>query len=226
MPRRKLKVVMLGEGRVGKTSLLTRFLNNSFADDQASTVQAKMHSSLKMEVEGQVCEVAFWDTAGQERFHALGPIYYRDAQGAVLTYDITDKDSFAKVRVWLRELHQVVGENIAIVVVGNKCDLERERKVKKEEAESWCAEQGAQHFLASAKLDLNVSNAFNGLVNKIVTQGSSSAVGETQSGRYSTGAAAFGDSATHHQRRGAKVDFDGSSSASPPPKKEKKCCGD
>lgn len=164
----KIKVVMLGEGRVGKTSLLTRFLNNTFDEEQESTLEAKMHSNVKMEVNGGVWDVALWDTAGQERFRALGPIYYRDADGAVLTYDITDKDSFSRVRVWLRELQQVVGDGIAITVVGNKCDLERERKVTKKEAEDWCAEHGANHVLCSAKLNLRVSEAYQSLVTKIV----------------------------------------------------------
>src|SRR3989338_2275752 len=166
--KNKIKIVMLGEGRVGKTSLLTRFLTNTFDENQESTLEAKMHSNVKMEVGGSLFDVALWDTAGQERFRALGPIYYRDADGAVLTYDITDKDSFSRVRVWLRELHQVVGDGISIIVVGNKCDLERERKVTKKEAEDWCSEHGAQHILASAKLNLRVSDAYQQLVNKIV----------------------------------------------------------
>jgi small GTP-binding protein len=164
----KIKIVMLGEGRVGKTSLLTRFLTNTFDENQESTLEAKMHSNVKMEVSGAVWDVALWDTAGQERFRALGPIYYRDADGAVLTYDITDKDSFSRVRVWLRELQQVVGDGISIIVVGNKCDLERERKVSKKEADDWCSEHNAQHVLASAKLNIRVTDAYQQLVAKIV----------------------------------------------------------
>eukprot|EP00744_Colponema_vietnamica_P007553 GILI01010858.1.p1 GENE.GILI01010858.1~~GILI01010858.1.p1 ORF type:complete len:280 (-),score=52.44 GILI01010858.1:265-996(-) len=169
MPRRKVKVVMLGEGRVGKTSFLHRFIHNSFDDDQASTVKATMYANAKMEVGDTTADVSIWDTAGQERYHALGPIYYRDAHGAVLVYDITDKDSFDKVKVWLKELHQVVGEGINIVVCGNKCDLERERKVNKKEAEEWAQLNNAPHFLCSAKLGLKISDAFTALVKNIVT---------------------------------------------------------
>jgi Ras-related protein Rab-21 len=74
--------------------------------------------------------VAIWDTAGQERFHALGPIYYRDADGALLVYDTTDTDSFAKVKSWVKELRKMVGEGIVIVIAGNKIDLDRERQVR------------------------------------------------------------------------------------------------
>lgn len=166
MVKKKLKVVMLGEGRVGKTSLLQRYLSNGFDEAQPSTVKAQMYANSRMEVNGHVADVAIWDTAGQEQYHALGPLYYRDSHGAVLVYDITDKESFNRVRVWLRELHQIVGESIAVCVVGNKIDLERERKVNKADAESWCKENGAIHILASAKLGLRVPDVFQAVVAK------------------------------------------------------------
>lgn len=168
MPRRKIKVVMLGEGRVGKTSFLHRFIHNSFDEECQSTVKATMYANAKIEAGDATHDVSIWDTAGQERYHALGPIYYRDAHGAVLVYDITDKDSFDKVKVWLKELHQVVGEGINIVVCGNKSDLERERKVNKKEAEEWAALNNAPHFLCSAKLGLKVADAFQMLVKNVV----------------------------------------------------------
>lgn len=132
------------------------------------TTKATMFANVKMEAGESTVDVSIWDTAGQEKFHALGPIYYRDAQGAVLAYDITDKDSFDKVKVWLKELHTVVGENIQVVIVGNKCDLERDRKVPKREAEEWAQANNARHFLCSAKLGLRVTDAFQSLVVSIV----------------------------------------------------------
>ena len=77
------------------------------------------------------------DTAGQERYHSLGPIYYRDAKGAILVYDITDIDSFVKVKKWVKELHSMVGTNIAIAICGNKIDKEREKVVDLHEAERY-----------------------------------------------------------------------------------------
>ena len=179
---------MLGEGRVGKTSLLHRFINNTFDEECASTQKATMYANTKVEVGDTTADVSIWDTAGQERYHALGPIYYRDAHGAVLAYDITDKDSFDKVKVWLKELHQVVGENIQVVVVGNKIDLERERKVPKKEAEEWAAQHDAQHFLCSAKLGLKVSDAFTSLVKAIVEKSAAEGASKTRD-RNGTGTA-------------------------------------
>jgi len=101
-----------------------------------------------------------WDTAGQERFHALGPIYYREANGALLVYDITDRDSFTKVRNWVKELRKIVGKNIQLVIAGNKCDLEKYRQVDEEEAQKYAESVGAVHILCSAKSGKNVQQAF------------------------------------------------------------------
>lgn len=160
----KLKIVLIGDGRTGKSSCIRRFLTNSFDECEESTLEAKMHQGIKMEGNGSVWDVFLWDTAGQERFRALAPIYYRDADGALLVYDITDKDSFTRVRVWMKELHKVVGEDVVVVVAGNKCDLERERKVTKREAEDWCNENNCKHVLVSAKLGLRITEAFQSIV--------------------------------------------------------------
>ena len=237
--RTKLKIVMLGEGRVGKTSLLNRFINNAFDAECPSTQNAKMYASSKMEVAGQVVDVAVWDTAGQERYHALGPIYYRDSHGAVLVYDITDKESFSKVRVWLRELHQVVGENIAVVVVGNKCDLERERKVRKDEAENWCLENGCAHFLCSAKLGMKVADAYQTVVTRALTNmqhqggsgsGAGGLTGDASSGSYGPSGVAPSSAPSGGGRRGLKVTLGDENDGRPgnaagAKKEDKPCCG-
>ena len=219
--RKKFKVVMLGEGRVGKTSLLHRFLKNSFDEDQSSTVKASMYASSKMEIDGKFVDVAIWDTAGQEKYHALGPIYYRDAHGAVLVYDITDKDSFSKVRVWLKELHQVVGDNIAVCVVANKIDLERDRKVKKEEAEAFCQDQGILHYQCSAKLGLKVGEAFHAVARRIVEMQEAAAGGAASPMAAGGGGGAASPGGASGRGRGVKVSLD--DTAAPPPKKDGGC---
>ena len=82
-----------------------------------------------MNIRGKRVNLSIWDTAGQERFHALGPIYYRDANGAVLVYDITDADSFTKVKTWIKELRKMLGNDISLAIAGNKIDLEKQRQV-------------------------------------------------------------------------------------------------
>lgn len=91
----------------------------------------------RISLNGKRINLSIWDTAGQERFHALGPIYYRSSDGAILVYDITDQDSFQKVKNWVRELKKILGTDIILSIVGNKIDLEKDRHVSHEEAETY-----------------------------------------------------------------------------------------
>jgi Ras-related protein Rab-21 len=153
------KVVLLGEGRVGKTCLCLRYVQNTFSPEQESTIQATFLKK-RLNVGRKTVELNIWDTAGQERFHALGPIYYRDSNGALLIYDITDRDSFTKVRNWVRELRKIVGKDIVLLIIGNKEDLEKKRQVDNEEAEQYAKSVGAEHMLVSAKTGKNVEQIF------------------------------------------------------------------
>lgn len=130
----RFKVVLLGEGRVGKTSILLRYTKGEYSDKQVSTLQAS-YLDKKLTVGSTQVQLSIWDTAGQERFHALGPIYYRDAAGALLVYDITDQQSFEKVKNWVKELKKIVGNDIVIVIAGNKIDMEKNRHVNNSDAE-------------------------------------------------------------------------------------------
>jgi Ras-related protein Rab-21 len=129
------KVVLLGEGCVGKTSLVLRYVEDKFNSSHVTTVQASFLNK-KLNIDGKRINLAIWDTAGQEKFHALGPIYYRSSNGAVLVYDITDEDSFQKVKSWVKELRKMLGADICLVIAGNKTDLEKNRNVSLEEAET------------------------------------------------------------------------------------------
>lgn len=166
MPVMRFKVVLLGEGRVGKTSILLRYVNDEFSDKQISTLQAS-YLDRRLALGDQSVQLSIWDTAGQERFHALGPIYYRDADGAVLVYDITDCESFQKVRKWVRELRQIVGGDIAITIAGNKCDLEKNRAVSDAEAVSYAESVGATHVYTSAKLNKGLEHAFSDIASRM-----------------------------------------------------------
>lgn len=153
------KVVLLGEGRVGKTCLCLRYLKGSFSDSQESTIQAT-YLDKRLNIAKRSVKLMIWDTAGQERFHALGPIYYRDANGALLVYDITDRDSFTKVRHWVKELRKIVGKDIVLLIAGNKSDMEKQRQVNDIEAKEYAASVGATHVNVSAKTGKNVEEVF------------------------------------------------------------------
>ncbi|KAK3096829.1 hypothetical protein FSP39_003733 [Pinctada imbricata] len=153
------KVVLLGEGCVGKTSLVLRYVENKFNDKHLTTLQASFLNK-KLNIGGKRVNLAIWDTAGQERFHALGPIYYRDSNGAILVYDITDEDSFQKVKNWVKELRKMLGNDICLCIAGNKTDLEKDRHVSVTEAEQYASSVGARHFHTSAKLNKGIEEMF------------------------------------------------------------------
>ncbi|EDO34991.1 predicted protein [Nematostella vectensis] len=165
----QFKVVLLGEGCVGKTSLMLRYVQDKFNDKHLTTLQASFLNK-RLNINGQRVNLAIWDTAGQERFHALGPIYYRDSNGAILVYDITDEDSFLKVKNWVRELKKMLGDDICLCIAGNKIDLEKDRHVEASDAEAYAKTVGAKHFHTSAKLNKGIEEMFFELTKRMVDQ--------------------------------------------------------
>ncbi|XP_022667417.1 ras-related protein Rab-21-like [Varroa destructor] len=161
------KVVLLGEGCVGKTSMILRYVQDRFNDQHFSTVQAS-YLTKTVAIGMKVVTLNIWDTAGQEIFHALGPIYYRDSNGALLVYDLTDEDSFRKVKNWVMELNRMLGDEVVLVLVGNKSDLEGSRAVPLAEAERYAKSVGAAHFQTSAKLNRGINEMFLYLCSKML----------------------------------------------------------
>lgn len=156
---KRMKIAVMGEGRVGKTSIIKRYLKNEFCPQEVSTLQA----SYLEYADTNVC-FSMWDTAGQERFHALGPLYYRDADLVLPVYDITDEESFRKIKNWAKEIKDFAGDSILLAVVGNKCELAAERKVEASEVISYCASINCKHYEVSAKEDIGLDECFTDVV--------------------------------------------------------------
>lgn len=165
----QFKVVLLGEGCVGKTSIVLRYCRQTFNENHEATVQASFLKK-KINLNQQRVELSIWDTAGQEKYHALGPIYYRNSNGAVLVYDITDQDSFQKVKTWVRELKKMLGNDIVIAICGNKADLEKKRTVDQAEAEEYAKSVGAKHFHTSARMNRGIDEMFLDMAKRLVEQ--------------------------------------------------------
>lgn len=165
----RYKLVLLGEGRVGKTSILIRYVKGDFSGSQQSTIQAS-YLEKKLNVESKSVRLAIWDTAGQERFHALGPIYYRDSNAALLVYDITDRESFVKVQSWVKELRKIVGNDIVLAIAANKCDLEKKLQVPWEDAEEYAKSVGAELHRTSAKSGRGVEQTFLSITKRLLAQ--------------------------------------------------------
>uniref|UniRef100_A0A8U8B896 small monomeric GTPase n=1 Tax=Geospiza parvula TaxID=87175 RepID=A0A8U8B896_GEOPR len=127
-----LKILIIGESGVGKSSLLLRFTDDTFDPELAATIGVDFKVKT-ISVDGNKAKLAIWDTAGQERFRTLTPSYYRGAQGVILVYDVTRRDTFVKLDNWLNELETYCTRNdIVQMLVGNKIDKEN-REVDRNE---------------------------------------------------------------------------------------------
>mmetsp|Transcript_8924 Transcript_8924/g.11833 ORF Transcript_8924/g.11833 Transcript_8924/m.11833 type:complete len:209 (+) Transcript_8924:136-762(+) len=164
--QQRFKVVLLGEGRVGKTSILLRYIKGEYNDKQTSTISAS-YLDKRVQIGAETVHLSVWDTAGQERFHALAPIYYRDTDGALLVYDVTDEESFAKAQKWVKELRRVVGDGVVIALAGNKIDMQSQRQVTDEQALSYAESVQATHHLTSAKKNIGLGEAFEDLAKRM-----------------------------------------------------------
>lgn len=158
-----VKLVLLGEAAVGKSSIVLRFVSNDFAENKEPTIGAAFLTQ-RVNINDNTIKFEIWDTAGQERFASLAPMYYRNAQAALVVYDVTKPQSFIKARYWVKELHEQANKDIIIALIGNKLDIvendENERKVAIEEGEKLAQEEGLLFFETSAKTGLNVNDVF------------------------------------------------------------------
>lgn len=119
-------------------------------------------------MESKRIKLQIWDTAGQERFRTITKTYYKGAHGIILTFDVTDENSFKNIRNWVKQIEQNAQNNVCKVLVGNKCDRE-DRKVTIEEGSKLAAEFNMKYFETSAKTNLNVNETFTTLTKEILS---------------------------------------------------------
>ncbi|WVO23928.1 uncharacterized protein IAS62_005286 [Cryptococcus decagattii] len=172
------KLVLLGESAVGKSSLVLRFVRNEFSDFRESTIvplffylhsgAAFLTQSVNLD-ESTTIKFEIWDTAGQERYKSLAPIYFRNSNAAVIVYDITQppETSFEKAKSWVRELQRQADPSIVIMLVGNKTDMDSQRKTSREIGEQYAKEEGLLFAEASAKTGEGVEELFMEIAKKL-----------------------------------------------------------
>ncbi|XP_050821619.1 LOW QUALITY PROTEIN: ras-related protein Rab-6B [Gopherus flavomarginatus] len=158
-PLRKFKLVFLGEQSVGKTSLITRFMYDSFDNTYQATIGIDFLSKT-MYLEDRTVRLQLWDTAGQERFRSLIPSYIRDSTVAVVVYDITNLNSFQQTSKWIDDVRTERGGDVIIMLVGNKTDLADKRQITIEEGEQRAKELSVMFIETSAKTGYNVKQLF------------------------------------------------------------------
>jgi len=160
-----LKVIIVGDSGVGKTSLMNQYVHKSFSNQYKATIGADFLTKEVHLDDNQMVTLQIWDTAGQERFQSLGVAFYRGADSCVLVYDVTDQTSFEHLEGWKNEflVHAAPknGDKFPFVVLGNKADMTPKRQVSTQQAKAWCASKGDIPFYeTSAKEAVNVEQAF------------------------------------------------------------------
>ena len=162
------KILLLGDAAVGKTCFLMQYTENTFQEIHMSTIGLDYKLKNVQLDENKIYKLQIWDTAGQDRFRSIAKNYYKGAHGIILLYDVTEKKTFENVRNWIKQIKEEVNDNVCIILVGNKIDMEGKRVVSTEEGEKMAEEYELMFFECSAKTGENIDEAFNELVKKTV----------------------------------------------------------
>ena len=154
------KLIVIGDSGVGKSCLTNRITTNLFEDGYSSTVGFEF-VSFNVKINGKVIKLQIWDTCGQELYRSLITNYYRNASLAIIVYAINSKESFEDIEMWLRELRTQSNPDAKIFLIGNKIDLENERKIIKEQGENFAKINKLNLFIeSSAKTGFNAKKVF------------------------------------------------------------------
>ena len=162
----KFKIIFLGDQGTGKSCILNRFVDDKFDENYQATVGLDFQSK-NVKIDNQDIHLLLYDTAGQEKFRSLIPMYTRDANIIMLVYDITRKESFNNIPIWIKDLTNVKFEEVIFVLIGNKIDLNDKSEVNKEEGEKYSQENKMIFEEVSAKTGENFPELF---YNKIFEQ--------------------------------------------------------
>jgi len=163
--RKVMRISLLGDSGVGKTSIILKYLFDKFSETQTSSIGIDKNEKLMKMNDGHELKVIIWDTAGQERFKAMATNTIKGAQGIVLVFDITKKKTFDSLPNWKKEIKDIK-DNIPIILFGNKCDLLNEAEVDNDEAVKFAKNNEMEYFETSAKQNINIEQGFKSIIEK------------------------------------------------------------
>jgi small GTP-binding protein len=165
-----IKILTLGDSGVGKTSIIQKFVNDKFNQNMLSTIGVDFQSKVII-INNTKIKLKIWDTTGQERFKTLTSQYYNGADGALLIFDVTSKLSFERINFWINELKEKKKLNeLGLLLIGNKIDLNEKRNVKKEEAEEFAKEYNINYYETSALQNINIKNIINDIAQQCLNK--------------------------------------------------------
>ena len=160
------KIIIIGDSGAGKSNILSRYLNDDFNLESKNTVGVELGTKY-LKIKGKGAKLQIWDTAGQERYRSITTSYYKGSHGCFIVYDIANEESFENVDKWYSEAVKTTSENVSIILVGNKCDLEDQRKITKEMGEEKAKNLKCPFFETSAKTKINIDEIFQEITNNI-----------------------------------------------------------
>lgn len=162
-----LKLVVVGDSGVGKTSIVVRFCDDKFSEGTASTIGVDFKTKF-MTISDQTLKLSVWDTAGQEKFRTLGAQYYRGAHGIVLMYDCTNRKTYDRLTFWQEDVKKSpTYQDAVVMLVHNKIDL-KNCEVTKEQGRDFAEKNGMMFMETSAKTRQGVNQAFEGVIRRIL----------------------------------------------------------
>ena len=164
----KFKIILLGDSGVGKSSLLSRYMDEGFIMNKPCTINADFKiKNIKVD-QSSTAQITIWDTCGQERYRAITRQYFKDAHGIILVYDVADKRSFSDLDIWIEEIKKnTIKKDLSIILVGNKIDL-KFRYITSEEAKNFADNNNLMYCETSSKEGLNVEQAFEMVTKDII----------------------------------------------------------
>jgi small GTP-binding protein len=155
----RIKLILVGDESVGKTSIITQFSEHQFTNEYIPTIGSDKIIK-EIEIKGEKLKVEIWDTVGQEQYRTVNKIFIKNAQIALIVYDITNKDSFNNLNFWLQEINNNNSKKVICCVLSNKTDLYENQVVESEEGKNFAAEKKMKFFETSAKDYESIENVF------------------------------------------------------------------
>jgi small GTP-binding protein len=165
----KMKILLIGESKVGKTCLINSYVIRSFNINQLSTVGLDFRTK-KLDIQGKQIILNIYDTAGQERFRNLATGYMKSADGFLVCFDLTSESTLENVTYWINSIKNTARKNASMLIIGNKSDLNEDREVTTEQGKEFAAKNGIDYLETSSKMHIGVDEAFETLVKKILEQ--------------------------------------------------------